>query len=472
MVDRISSSSKSDKWEEWKTVMGVYKPIGILGAGSYGHVIEAQHIKTKKKVAIKRVTSLFEDLVDTKRILREITLLKFMSNEFVVKLLDIIYDESNQNFDTIFLIFECAPSDLKKVIKSPLCLSLFDVKKLVYHILCGLKYIHSCGVLHRDLKPGNILIDDNYQIKICDFGLARSVGTGEGRDDEMIEEKLEEPKTLDRDKLLEKNKLSKYLPPNKSKTEEDDKTSNVKTKIVETSTEEKAKQKSVTKVKTLADIKREKRVAPVLSVHVVTRWYRAPELILIEKDYSTAIDVWSVACIFAELMMMMKENASTFVSRQPLFPGKYCFPLSPPDRSKKVKVNEGGFPVDKSDQLNVIFEVIGTPGEEDTAFVKDENAILYLKSLKKRSKKNLKTKFVGSSDEALDLLSQMLEFNPFKRISVENALEHIFFEDIRSKDKEQEANFRLEFDFDKDEDLTNEKLREYFIIVINSYKEN
>jgi len=45
----------------------------------------------------------------------------------------------------------------------------------VNHILCGLKYIHSCAVLHRDLKPGNILLDKNYQIKICDFGLARCV---------------------------------------------------------------------------------------------------------------------------------------------------------------------------------------------------------------------------------------------------------------------------------------------------------
>ena len=62
-----------------------------------------------------------------------------------------------------------------------------------------------------------------------------------------------------------------------------------------------------------------------LTGHVVTRWYRAPEIILLEKDYGPAIDVWAVGCIFAELLGMMKENAPTFMDRQPLFPGKSCF---------------------------------------------------------------------------------------------------------------------------------------------------
>ena len=66
-----------------------------------------------------------------------------------------------------------------------------------------------------------------------------------------------------------------------------------------------------------------------LTGHVVTRWYRAPEIILLEKDYGQAIDIWAVGCIFAELLGMMKENAPTFMDRKPLFPGKSCFPLSP-----------------------------------------------------------------------------------------------------------------------------------------------
>jgi len=83
-----------------------------------------------------------------------------------------------------------------------------------------------------------------------------------------------------------------------------------------------------------------------LTGHVVTRWYRAPELILLEKDYGPAIDMWSVGCIFAELLGMMKESAATYLDRKPLFPGRSCFPLSPDSSAKQDK---HGFPINKND---------------------------------------------------------------------------------------------------------------------------
>jgi mitogen-activated protein kinase 1/3 len=235
-----------------------------------------------------------------------------------------------------------------------------------------------------------------------------------------------------------------------------------------TSTDEKSK--SLGKPM-LGQMKKQQNSKQILSVHVVTRWYRAPELILIEKDYTEAIDVWSVACIFAELMMMIKENAGTFLDRTPLFPGKFCFPLSPPDsKNRSIKINEYGFPIDKSDQLNVIFDLIGTPSDEDLDFVTDQNGLLYLKSLKYRPKRNIQVKFPGSSELALDLLDKMLQFNPKKRITVDEAIEHPFFAEVRDKSKEEEADFNLEFEFEKDENLSMDKLRSLFIQVIKSYK--
>ena len=62
---------------------------------------------------------------------------------------------------------------------------------------------------------------------------------------------------------------------------------------------------------------------------MVTRWYRAPEVILMNNFYSYSIDVWSVGCIFAELLSMMRENFADFTERQPLFPGSSCYKLSP-----------------------------------------------------------------------------------------------------------------------------------------------
>lgn len=173
-----------------------------------------------------------------------------------------------------------------------------------------------------------------------------------------------------------------------------------------------------------------------LTGHVVTRWYRAPELILLEKDYGTAIDMWSVGCIFAELLGMMKASAPTYLDRKPLFPGKSCFPLSP-DRHARIQAN--GFPVAKDDQLAVIFEILGTPTVDDCAYVTDTKAITYLKSFNEIERIDLKDKYPGASLEAIDLLNRMLQFNPFFRITVNDALEHPLFTKIRKPHKETPA---------------------------------
>ena len=74
---------------------------------------------------------------------------------------------------------------------------------------------------------------------------------------------------------------------------------------------------------------RKMRMSKELTKHVVTRWYRAPEVILMNEFYSYSIDMWSVGCIFAELLSMMEANFPDAFSRVPLFPGKSCYPLSP-----------------------------------------------------------------------------------------------------------------------------------------------
>jgi mitogen-activated protein kinase 1/3 len=114
--------------------------------------------------------------------------------------------------------------------------------------------------------------------------------------------------------------------------------------------------------------KQRKNMKRELTGHVVTRWYRAPELILLEKDYGPAIDMWSVGCIYAEMLGMIKENAPTFLDRKPLFPGKSCFPLSP---ASDITEKRKGFPSSSNDQLSIIFDVIGTPTEQDKTFVTD-----------------------------------------------------------------------------------------------------
>lgn len=94
-----------------------------------------------------------------------------------------------------------------------------------------------------------------------------------------------------------------------------------------------------------------------LTQHVVTRWYRAPELILMQESYNAAIDMWSAGCIFAELLQTLEPG----MKAQPLFPGKTCFPLSAgrKERGNSEKLDEE-FRAE-THQLMKIFDVIGTP---------------------------------------------------------------------------------------------------------------
>jgi mitogen-activated protein kinase 1/3 len=122
------------------------------------------HIKTGKKVAIKRMVGIFEDETDCKRILREIHILKSLKNPAVVGLFDIISPPNPENFDTIYVVLQLSESDLKKVIKSAIYLESKHIKTVVYNLLCGLKYIHSANIIHRDLKPANVLINEDCTV--------------------------------------------------------------------------------------------------------------------------------------------------------------------------------------------------------------------------------------------------------------------------------------------------------------------
>ena len=146
-----------------------------LGSGSFGNVVDAVHIATGQRVAIKQVNRLFEDILDTKRLLREVSIMKGLSHPNIVKIIEILTPGSPEDFNEIYFVMEYATSDLRKLIKSPVNLEEEHIKQISYSILCGMKYVHSANVLHRDLKPANILVNEDCEVKICDFGLARSL---------------------------------------------------------------------------------------------------------------------------------------------------------------------------------------------------------------------------------------------------------------------------------------------------------
>lgn len=119
--------------------------------------------------------NIFEDETDCKRILREVTLMRKLKHPFVVELVELLYPNNPSTFDTLYVVMEYAESDLKKIIKSNINLEMQHTQHIIYNLLCAIKYLHESNVLHRDLKPANVLINEDCTVKLCDYGLARSI---------------------------------------------------------------------------------------------------------------------------------------------------------------------------------------------------------------------------------------------------------------------------------------------------------
>ncbi|OAL63148.1 hypothetical protein A7C99_5537 [Trichophyton rubrum] len=133
----------------------------------------ASNIQTNDGVAIKKVTNVFSKRILAKRALREIKLLQhFRGHRNITCLYDMDIPRP-ENFNEVYLYEELMECDLAAIIRSGQPLTDAHFQSFIYQILCGLKYIHSANVLHRDLKPGNLLVNADCELKICDFGLAR-----------------------------------------------------------------------------------------------------------------------------------------------------------------------------------------------------------------------------------------------------------------------------------------------------------
>lgn len=132
---------------------------------------------------------------------------------------------------------------------------------------------------------------------------------------------------------------------------------------------------------------------------VVTLWYRAPDILMGSKDYNTSVDIWSVGCIFAEI-----------VTKRPLFPGK-----------------------NEDDQLNKIFKIRGTPSANEWHGITELSG--YKQDFPMYEKEDLGKHVPGLSAEGLDLLEKMLVHDPNKRISAKDAMKHPYLKDVPSEIK-------------------------------------
>ena len=170
----------------------------VMGKGSYGTVIKATLRETKKSIAIKKIKCSFKDIDKMKYILREISILRQFSNMknahlFFPQLMDIVIPEESfdeiQNLSAIFILMEFEPNSLgnmiKECLKNEKKINEKDVLTLMYNLLCGMKFMHSAGIMHRDVKPDNILINQKGTVMFCDFGLSRGLISDEEEKSEI-----------------------------------------------------------------------------------------------------------------------------------------------------------------------------------------------------------------------------------------------------------------------------------------------
>uniref|UniRef100_H2YBU9 Protein kinase domain-containing protein n=1 Tax=Ciona savignyi TaxID=51511 RepID=H2YBU9_CIOSA len=151
-----------------------YVKIEKIGEGTYGVVYKGRNKKTNQIVALKKIRLESEEEGVPSTAIREISILKELQHPNIVSLQDVVLQESN-----LFLVFEFLQMDLKKYMDTIASGKFMDkelVKSYTYQILQGITYCHSRRVLHRDMKPQNLLIDRNGIIKLADFGLARAFG--------------------------------------------------------------------------------------------------------------------------------------------------------------------------------------------------------------------------------------------------------------------------------------------------------
>lgn len=153
--------------------MDSYKKIEKVGEGTYGVVYKGEHKPTGTVVALKKIRLQADDEGVPSTAIREISMLKELKHCNIVGLLDVV----NEN-NILYLVFEFLTMDLKKYIDTikDKQMDAQLLKSYTYQILLAIKYCHSHRVLHRDLKPHNLLIDKKGIIKVADFGLARAFG--------------------------------------------------------------------------------------------------------------------------------------------------------------------------------------------------------------------------------------------------------------------------------------------------------
>lgn len=313
---KVKGGFNGTKWrvpEHWNFLQS-------LGSGSYG-AVAAFSSTDGEKFAVKKVSGTFDHPVVALRALREVRLLHHFNHPNILAIHGMHF--AGKQSEEVYLKMELCACDLNHYIhKSDRRLTDYETQKVTYQILSGLHCLHLAHVIHRDLKPGNVLISSEGCVKIADLGLARAVND----DGDDYEEALTE--------------------------------------------------------------------------YVVTRWYRAPEIMLTAGKYMYAVDTWSLGCILAEML-----------TKRRLFEGR-----------------------DAMDQIKLILVTLGTPPAADLAWVPKSGRKFIERCDAATNGEGFRKllKWPGANPMAMNLVARLVNFDPSKRLSADKALRHRYLEAIHA----------------------------------------
>ena len=326
----MSGASASDEID--RSVARKYDILQKLGKGAYGIVWRATDKKTKDVVALKKIFDAFQNSTDAQRTFREVMFLQEMKgHEHIISLLNVVKADNDRD---LYLVFEHMETDLHAAIRANI---LQEVHKqyVMWQLLKALKFMHSANLLHRDMKPSNLLLNSDCLMKVADFGLARSFNI-DGHDDDGD---------------------------------------------------------------------------AVFTDYIATRWYRAPEILLGSNKYSTAVDMWGAGCILGEIL-----------AGKPVFAG-----------SSTIQ------------QLELICGLVGKPNwgrpecERISPYTHNMLNDLQIEATDAGTREAWVKHFPNATSPALDLLQQLLRFDPEQRISAEEALKHEYLKQFHFEEVERNA---------------------------------
>ncbi|PFH55819.1 hypothetical protein XA68_17566 [Ophiocordyceps unilateralis] len=281
----------------------------VVGSGTYGKVFKGLNVYTKGLVALKRIRMEGERDGFPVTAVREIKLLQSLRHTNIVNLQEVMVEKND-----CFMVFEYLSHDLTGLLNHPTFkLEPVQRKHLAKQLFEGLDYLHTRGVLHRDIKAANILVSNDGILKLADFGLARFYA---------------------------------------------------------------------------------KRHQLDYTNRVITIWYRSPELLLGETQYTAAVDIWSAACVMVEIF-----------TRHAIFAGDGT----------------------ELSQLDKIYNILGTPNRQEWPGLVDMAWFELLRPTVKR-KSMFADKYQDKlTPAAFDLLASMFRYDPVRRPSAAEALRHDYF---------------------------------------------